>query len=300
MNINFELYRIFYAVANNENITNAAKELMISQPAISKSIKNLEEQLGGQLFVRTRRGVSLTEEGREFYNYIKQAIEYINSAENKFQDLINLDSGLIRIGISSTLTEKFFLPYLEEFHKLYPKVEIQILTNISSTLFPKLRDGLVDLMIINLPCEDYNGVEIINIKEIHDCFIVNNSYSNIVNKRIKLEELNNFPLILQNKESNTRKFIDDFCLQNNIVLKPNMDLASYKLVVEFTKIGLGIGYATKEYIKDDLESKKLFELDIEPSIPSRNIGLAFSKKNLLSFSAKKLIDIILKDKKENS
>ena len=300
MNINFELYRIFYTVANNENITNAAKELMISQPAISKSIKNLEEQLGGQLFVRTRRGVSLTEEGREFYNYIKQAIEYINSAENKFQDLINLDSGLIRIGISSTLTEKFFLPYLEEFHKLYPKVEIQILTNISSTLFPKLRDGLVDLMIINLPCEDYKGIEIINIREIHDCFIVNNSYSNIINKKIKLEELNNFPLILQNKESNTRKFIDDFCLQNNIILKPNMDLASYKLVVEFTKIGLGIGYATKEYIKEDLENKKLFELDIEPCIPPRNIGLAFSQKNLPSFSTKKLIDIILKNKKENS
>ena len=85
MNIDFELYRIFYTVANNKNITKAAEELNISQPAISKSIKNLEEQLGGQLFVRTKRGVILTNEGREFYNYIKQAIEYISSAENRFR-----------------------------------------------------------------------------------------------------------------------------------------------------------------------------------------------------------------------
>ena len=113
MNINFELYRIFYTVANHKNITKASKELNISQPAISKSIKNLEEQLGGQLFVRTKRGVILTEEGSEFYNYIKQAIEYISNAENKFTELINLETGCIKIGISTTLTKKFLLPYLE-------------------------------------------------------------------------------------------------------------------------------------------------------------------------------------------
>ena len=116
MNIDFELYRIFYVVANNGNITKASNELNISQPAISKSIKNLEDQLGGTLFVRTKRGVILTEEGKEFYKYIKQAIEYINNAENKFTDLINLDTGCIKIGISTTLTKEFLLPYLEEFN----------------------------------------------------------------------------------------------------------------------------------------------------------------------------------------
>ena len=132
MNINFELYRIFYTVANHGNITAAAKELNISQPAISKSIKNLEEQLGGTLFIRTKRGVILTNEGKEFYNYIKKAIEYITSAENKFTDLINLETGCIRIGISTTLTKEFLLTYLEKFHKLYPNIDIMINTNISS------------------------------------------------------------------------------------------------------------------------------------------------------------------------
>ena len=134
MNVSFELYRIFYTVATHKNITKASKELNISQPAISKSIKNLEEQLGGQLFIRTKRGVFLTEEGKEFYRYIKQAIEYISNAENKFTELINLETGCIKIGISSTLTKEFLLPYLEEFHRLYPKIDIQIITNMSSEL----------------------------------------------------------------------------------------------------------------------------------------------------------------------
>ena len=185
MNIDFELYRIFYTVANHKNITKASKELNISQPAISKSIKNLEEQLGGQLFVRTKRGVILTEEGSEFYNYIKQAIEYISNAENKFTELINLETGCIKIGISTTLTKEFLLPYLEEFHRLYPKIDIQIITNISSELFSKLRNGLIDIIILNLNEKDYGqDINITKCKRITDCFVINKTYSNLINNVI--------------------------------------------------------------------------------------------------------------------
>ena len=185
MNIDFELYRIFYAVANNGNITKAAEELNISQPAISKSIKNLEEQLGGSLFVRTKRGVILTEEGKEFYNYIKHAIEYISNGENKFTQLINLESGCIKIGVSTTLTKEFLLPYLERFHKLYPKIDIQIVTNLTSDLFPKLRNGLIDIIILNLSGNDYgNDIEITKCKKITDCFVVNKSYKDLLNNEI--------------------------------------------------------------------------------------------------------------------
>ena len=217
MNIDFELYRIFYTVANHGNITKAALELNISQPAISKSIKNLEEQLGGTLFIRTKRGVILTNEGKEFYNYIKKAIEYITSAENKFTDLINLETGCIRIGISTTLTKEFLLPYLEKFHKLYPNIDIMISTNISSELLTKLRNGLIDIVILNLNNKKYDDdIEIIKCKEINDCFIVNSNYKDIINKELSIKDLNNYPLILQTKESNTRKFIDNLAKKNNI------------------------------------------------------------------------------------
>ena len=297
MNIDFELYRIFYTVANNGNITDAAKELNISQPAISKSIKNLEEQLGGTLFIRTKRGVILTSEGKEFYNYIKKAIEYITSAENKFTDLINLETGCIRIGISTTLTKEFLLPYLEKFHKLYPNIDIMISTNISSELLTKLRNGLIDIVILNLNNKKYDDdIEIIKCKEINDCFVINNDYLNLNNLNLSIKDLNNYPLILQTKESNTRDFIDNFAKEHNVIFKPNMELASYTLVVTLVKIGFGIGYATKEYIKKELENKELFELKIKETIPPRYIGIALCKNNLPNFSTKKLIEII-KNKK---
>ena len=293
MNIDFELYRIFYTVANNKNITKASEKLNISQPAISKSIKNLENQLGGQLFVRTKRGVTLTEEGKEFYNYIKQAIEYISNAENKFTELINLETGCIKIGISATLTKEFLLPYLEEFHKLYPKIDIQIITNISSELFSKLRNGLIDIIILNLNNKNYgNDINIIKCKKITDCFVVNKTYSDLINNEISIKELSKYPLILQSKGSNTREFLDNFAKKNNTILKPNIELASYSLVVEFAKIGLGIGYVTKDYVKDELKNKKLYEIKLKEKIPSRYIGIATSNNHLPNFSTKKLIEII--------
>ncbi len=295
MNIDFELYRIFYVVANHCNITKASEELSISQPAISKSIKNLEEQLGGQLFVRTKRGVVLTEEGKEFYNYIKQAIEYINNAENKFTDLINLETGCIKIGISTTLTKEFLLPYLEEFHSLYPKIDIQIMTNLTSDLMQKLRNGLIDLVILNLNDKNYgNDIDVIKCRKINDCFVVNNKYKDLIGKEVSLKDLNNYPLILQAKGSNAREFLDNIARENGVILNPNIELASYSLVVEFSKIGLGIGYATKEYIKEAIKNKELFELKTKEKIPSRYVGIAFSKNHVPNFSTKKLIEIIKK------
>ncbi len=297
MNIDLELYRIFFVVANHSNITKASKELNISQPAISKSIKNLEEQLGGQLFVRTKRGVILTEEGKEFYNYIKQAIEYINNAENKFTELINLETGCIKIGISTTLTKEFLLPYLEKFHALYPKIDVQIVTNMTSDLLPKLKNGIIDIIILNLNGKNYgNDINIIKCRKINDCFIVNSNYKDLINKVLSMKDLNDYPLILQAKGSNTREFLDNIARENGILLKPNIELASYTLVVEFVKIGLGIGYATKEYIKDKIKTNELYELKIKEKIPSRYIGIALSKNHLPNFSTKKLIEIITNQK----
>lgn len=294
MNIDFELYRIFYVVANHKNITKASAELNISQPAISKSIKNLEEQLGGPLFVRTKRGVILTHEGTEFYNYIKQAIEYINNAENKFTDLMNLEIGRINIGISTTLTREFLLPYLEEFHSKYPKIDIKIVTDITEDLIPQLKNGLVDIVILNLNDKNYgNDIEIFRCKEVHDTFVVGKKYKELTKRDLSLKDLNDYPLVLQAKGSNTREFLDTYTQKYNVTLKPNIELASYALIVEFTKIGFGIGYITKEYQKDTL-NKELFELKIKEKVPSRYIAVALSRNHIPNFSTKKLIEIIMK------
>lgn len=295
MNINLEYYKIFYEVAKEQNITKASENLNISQPAISKTIKLLEEKLGGTLFVRTKKGVILTEEGKEFYSYITKAMEYINSAENKFSDLINLETGVIKIGINSTLTKEFLLPYLEIFNKSYPKIDIQITNGITSHLINELKNGLIDIVFLNLNDKDYgNDIDIIKCKKIHDVFIASKKYSELNDKVISLNELKNYPLIFQAKGSNTRNFLDNFLKEKNITLKPNIELASYSLVTEFCKAGFGIGYAVKEFIQKNLNEGKIFSLKIKETIPERYIGFAISNKHLPSFSTKKLIEIINK------
>ena len=171
------------------------------------------------------------------------------------------------------------------------------MTYLTSDLIPKLRNGLIDILFYNQTDKNYgNDIEVINCKKVNDCFVVNKDYKELINKKISLQELNNYPLILQAKESNTREFIDKVASKYNVIFKPNIELASYSLVVEFAKIGLGIGYVTKDYIHDELESKQLYELQLEENSPSRNISMALSKNHLPNFSTKKLIEII---KKEN-
>lgn len=294
MNVDFELYRIFYVVATNGNITKASQELLISQPAVTKSIKKLEDALGGQLFVRTKKGVNLTNEGKEIYYYIKNAIEYINNAENKFTNLKQLSTGNIKIGVSTTLAKNFLMPYLNKFHTLYPNIKIEINNSLTTDLIDYLRKGTIDIVFLNLPYEEKNDVIITPVKEIHDCFIVGNNYSNLKNKVLDMNDLNNYPLILQRKGSNTRTFLDNFMKEKNITLNSNMDIASYNLMTELVKIGFGIGFATREYINNELKNGDLIELKIKQKIPPRHIAIATIKNTIPSFSTKKLIEIIEK------
>ena len=292
MNIDFELYRVFYVVASNGNITKAAEELNISQPAISKSIKNLESQLGGQLFVRTKRGVVLTTEGKEFYHYISQAIEITRNAEARFTELVNLEVGEIRIGISTTLTKIFLIPYIKEFHDKYPHIDIKIITNVSSDLLLKLRNGLLDMVIVNSDnSSSFDDMELIKCSDIHDVFVSNKK---IFNTPVSIEELEDYPLVLLPKSSKTREFLDRFASENGVNLKPTMELAGYSLIIEFTKIGFGIGCVPLEFVRKELENKELYKIDLKENIPNRFVGIVLSKSHMPSFSTKKLVEIITK------
>lgn len=292
MNINLEFYKVFYYVAKNKNITKTANELMISQPGISKSIKKLEEQLNCNLFVRNKFGVVLTEEGEYFYNQIKQAMEIIDNAEEKINEMINLESGTLNIGISNTLTQKYLLPYIKIFLEKYPKIKLKIHTDPSFELVKKVRNGIIDFIILNLPYNTPNDFEEIKLKEIHDIFVAGNKYSELKNEIIPLENLNKYPLILLASGSNTRYFIDDFCSKKNINLIPEMELASYSLVTEFTKAELGIGLVTREFMEIEIKKGEVFEIKTNPKLPSRNIGAIYLKNKTLSSSSKEFIKIL--------
>ena len=147
MNIDLELYKVFYIVAKNKHMTKASEELHISQPAISQSIKKLEDQLGGTLFLRSNKGMELTEEGKMFYEYVKGALELINDAENEFTSFKDLTKGEIKIGCSTTLTKLILMNALKEFHKEYPNININITNNLTSNLISDLKLGKLDFVV---------------------------------------------------------------------------------------------------------------------------------------------------------
>ena len=288
MNIDLELYRIFYVVAKNNNMTKASEELHISQPAISQQVKKLEEQLGGALFLRSNKGMELTEEGKMFYEYVKGALELINNAENEFTSFKDLTKGEIKIGCSTTLTKLILIDTLKEFHKTYPTININITNDLTRNLINDLKLGKLDFVIFNESNIKETNLKLEKIKELKQGFIYNpDYYEDNINT---FEDLNNVPLILQKEESNSRKLLDYIALQNNVKLVPKMEVVSQELITEFTNIGLGVGFAIIDLAKRNFDNLK--ELKINKEIPNINIYLATNKSVSLTFASKMFIKFL--------
>ncbi len=276
------------------SITKAANSLYISQPAITKSIKKLETDLGITLFNRGPKGVTLTENGKIFYNFIKNGVESFMNGEHKLTSLKNLETGIIKIGASATVTRYFLLPFIEKFHILFPNIDISITNGLTNNLISDLKKGSLDLLILNLPMIDDNDLVITQCAVLNDCFAGNLDYKKQINSPISLKELvNNFPIITQKEPSNTRAFLNSIMEKNNISFHPKFDIVSYALVKDFAKIGMGISYITKEFAKEELENKFLYEIPIKETIPTRGLGIVLPKNMISSFSTKKLVEMIM-------
>ena len=290
MNVDLELYRVFYTVAKHKHMTKASEELHISQPAISQSIKKLEDQLGGTLFLRSNKGMDLTSEGKMFYEYVKGALELINNAENEFTSFKDLSKGEVKIGCSTTLTKLVLINALKDFHLDYPNININITNDLTSNLINDLKLGKLDFVIFNESNIRETNLNLEKIKELKQGFIYNPEfYGDNVNT---FEDLNNVPLILQKEESNSRKLLDYIALQNNVKLVPKMEVVSQELITEFTNIGLGIGFAIIDLAKRNF--KILKELNINKKIPNINIYLATNKSVSLTFASKTFIKYLKK------
>jgi DNA-binding transcriptional LysR family regulator len=290
MDIDLDLYKIFYTVAKHKHMTKASEELYISQPAISQSIKKLEEQLGGTLFIRSNKGMELTSEGKMFFEHIKGALELINNAENEFSSFKSLDKGEIKIGCSSTLTKLVLLDAIKEFHKDYPGVKVTIINDLTSNLINNLKLGKLDMVIFNESNVKESNLSLVKIKELKQGFIYNKDY---FKDNIKtLSELNDYPLILQKEESNSRKLLDYLTMQKGIKLIPNMEVVSQDLITEFTNIGLGIGFSIIDLAKNNYPH--LEELNVNREIPNINVYLASNRNISLTFASKKFIQYLEK------
>ena len=285
MNVNLELYKTFYVVAKYKHMTKASEELHVSQPAISQAIKKLEEELGGALFVRSNKGMDLTEEGEMFYSYVSGALKLINDAENEFGSFKRLTKGELKIGCSASLTKLVLLQALKEFHQDYPGIKINVVNELTSNLISDLKLGKLDFVIFNESNIKEEGLELRKLKELKMGFVYNPKY--FEDKIVNIEDLNNYPLILQKGASNTRKFLDNLLLAKGIRLVPKMEVVSQDLIMEFANIGLGFGFGFVDLAKE--KYKNLQEIDLNKDLPSTSVYLGVNKDMSLSFASKTFI-----------
>ena len=276
MNQNLSSYRIFYTVANTVNISKAAKELYISQPAISKSIQKLEESVGCKLFSRSSRGVVLTDEGKLLYEHVSEAFETLTMGEEKLKRSIELGVGHLKIGVSSTLCKYLLLPYLKEFIRQNPHISISISCQSTNDTLKLLEDNKIDIGLIGKP-ENLKNIHFDFLEEIEDIFVAAKDYlRNLKARGIQKDHiLQSSTLMLLDKNNMTRQYIDDYLQENQIIIKDSIDISDMDLLIDFARIGVGVACVIKNFVREDLENGTLVEIPLGFPIHKREVGFAY-------------------------
>lgn len=292
VDVSLDLYRIFCAVVRSGNMSAAARELYISQPAVSMAIRQLEDRMGSPLLIRTAKGVYPTAEGKLLYTYLEQALGLIHAAEEKYFQMVNMEMGELKIGASDTVIANFLLSYLEKYHKLYPDINIKVTNKTTYESLRLLKNGSVDVCFINLPINDDGDLEIRPCIEIHDILVGGERYKRLSEVGLDLKDLPAYPLLLLEDLSNSRKYIDRYAEDNGVILNPILELGSSDLLISFAQINLGLTYVIKEFTEEALKEKRLYEIPITPPLPKRNIGMVHLKNVTLPHAVRGFIQLI--------
>ncbi|SHD78156.1 LysR family transcriptional regulator [Schnuerera ultunensis] len=266
MSIKLDLYKIFCKVAKLGSFSKAAKSLYMTQPAVSQAIMQLESELEIRLFTRTPRGVVLTNEGEILFEYANSAINLINVGEKKIIESKNLMAGELRIGVGDTISRYFLLPFLEEFHSKYPKIKLKVINRTTLELTDLLKSGEVDVAICNLPVKD-STLEIMELMDIHDIFVCGEKYKDRISIPLSFNEIADLPLILLEPKSNSRLYVEKYILSKGVKIEPEIELGSHDLLLEFARINLGISCVVKEFSKEYLKNKLIYEVKLCEEIP---------------------------------
>lgn len=292
MDINFELYKIFYHVASNSSFTDAAAKLHVSQSAISQAIKNLEEKTGSQLFFRKTREIKLTAEGKLLFKHIEQAYNFIKTGENKLLEAQNLENGEIRIGVSDTICKYYLINEIGRFIRKHPKVKIQVINRTSHQIKDILKEGKIDFGIVTLPVHE-KGFVVENFQWVEDIFVASDKFIELRGKKVSLQELSRYPLLMLDRNSATRRNLDLFVQKKGLNLIPEIELESIDLLVEFAKIGLGIAHVLKESAKSFIDKGDLFKVELKEKLPLRRLGIITTKDVPVSRTSAEFINFLI-------
>jgi len=293
MNNLLSLYNVFNCVAETGSISQAAKLLYVSQPAVSKAINSLEESLNQVLFIRNSRGVRLTEEGQILYKYTKEAFEILYQGEERLKRMKELGVGHLKIGASATLCKYILLPYLNRFLKTYPHIKITIESQSTNHTLKQLENGALDIGLVAKPAHNHKIYEFIPVAEIEDIFVATKDYLDNLRLRENYDDIFSAAnIMLLDEENITRMHIEDYFRMNQISPQHILEVSSMDLLIEFAKTGLGVACVIKEFVSEELKSGRLIHIPLKNPINKREVGFCYNKSAYLSDSLKKLINFV--------
>ena len=291
MDINYELYKVFYHVASTLSFSEASKQLFISQSAVSQSIKVLEKKLNQTLFIRSTKRVQLTPEGEILLKHIEPAMNLIKKGENQLLEANTLNGGQLRIGASDTICRYFLVPFLNEFHKMYPNIHIKVTNRTSIECARLLDNGQVDFIITNYPNSGLSNTQ--NIQVIHDfsdVFVANETYFPLKDRMITLKELQSYPILMLDRKSTTSEFLHSMFQKHQLDLVPEIELSSNDLLIDLAKIGLGIAFVPDFCIPQQEEN--FFILNLEETLPKRQLVVVHNETLPISQAARQFIELL--------
>lgn len=291
MDINYELYKVFYHVAITLSFSEASKQLFISQSAVSQSIKVLEKKLNQKLFIRSTKRVQLTPEGEILFKHIEPAMNLIKQGENQLLEAHTLNGGQLRIGASDTICRYYLVPYLNQFHKQFPHVHIKVTNQTSIACASLLEHGQVDFIVVNYPNSALSSTHIPRvINEFHDVFVANRQYFPLDGREVSLASLQKYPILMLDRKSTTSEFLHAMFQRSHLDLVPEIELSSNDLLIDLARIGLGIAFVPDFCIPTD--DKDLFVVKLKEELPKRQMVVAYNERMPISQTAKQFMSML--------
>ena len=290
---NYEYYKIFCKIAACGSISKAASQLYVSQPAVSLSIKQLEKELGVKLFIRSQRGVQLTVEGNLLYNYARQGCFAFAAGEEKLREVQGLQAGEVRIGASDMTLKYYLLPYLEIFRKKFPNVKIKVTNAPTPNTLKSLREGLIDFGIVSDPFPWDSDITSKPVKEICDVLIASAEvYGSMAGESYHLSSLTDMPYIMIEGKTSSRLVIDKYLSDCGVEIRPEIELATSDLILEFAKKGMGLAFIMEDFAKEAIAAGELIKIKLTPEMPARNFNIVTMANVLQHSAAIKLLQML--------
>lgn len=296
MQTNLEYYRIFYYVAKCRSISQAAEALSISQPAVSQVIKHLESDLKCALFVRTPKGVRLTKEGEMLSGYVTKGYETILSGERKLSEMLNLESGEICIGASDMTLQFYLLPYLERFHESFPDIKVTVTNAPTPETLVHLQTGKIDFGIVSTPVNNKYDFKVLPVKKIQDVFVAGKRFEALKGGKLSYKELESLPVMCLEGNTSTRKYVEEYLLERGVSIRPEFELATSDMLIQFAIRNLGIASVVRDFAEKYVKSGELFELVFDRPIPERQFCIVYNERTPMSAAAEKLMNFLEKDR----